>query len=68
MACWPWIVPHERQGMDFDDFPYVKRWYEQMKTRPGVQRGFDVLRDMRRAGAKMDDQAKGILFGQRAQS
>ena len=67
MACWPWIVPHERQGMDFDDFPHVKRWYEKMKTRPGVQRGFDVLRELRRAGAKMDDQAKGILFGQRAQ-
>ncbi len=50
--------------MDFDDFPHVKRWYDAMKTRPGVQCGFDVLRDMRRASAKMDDPAKGILFGQ----
>jgi GST-like protein len=64
MACWPWIVPHERQGQKIEEFPEVHRWYETMKTRPGVRRGFDVLRDVRRSG--MDDKAKSILFGQRA--
>jgi GSH-dependent disulfide-bond oxidoreductase len=24
------------------DFPNVKRWYETMMARPGVQRGFEV--------------------------
>ena len=64
MACWPWIVPHERQGQQLADFPNVNRWYETMKTRPGVQRGFDVLKEVR--GAKMDEKAKSILFGQTA--
>ena len=64
MACWPWIVPHERQGQSLDDFPFVNRWYEKMKTRPGVRRGFDVLKEVR--GAKMDDRAKSVLFGQTA--
>jgi GST-like protein len=64
MACWPWIVPHERQGQSLNDFPHVNRWYEKMKTRPGVQRGFDVLKEVR--GAKMDDRAKSVLFGQTA--
>ena len=64
MACWPWIVPHERQGQSLGDFPHVNRWYEKMKTRPGVQRGFDVLKEVR--GAKMDDRAKSVLFGQTA--
>ena len=64
MACWPWIVPHERQGQSLDDFPLVNRWYEKMKTRPGVRRGFDVLKEVR--GAKMDDRAKSVLFGQTA--
>jgi GST-like protein len=64
MACWPWIVPHERQGQNLGDFPHVNRWYEKMKTRPGVQRGFDVLKEVR--GAKMDDRAKSVLFGQTA--
>ena len=64
MACWPWIVPHERQGQSLNDFPHVKRWYEKMKMRPGVRRGFDVLKEVR--GAKMDDRAKSLLFGQTA--
>jgi len=64
MACWPWIVPHERQGQSLNDFPHVNRWYEKMKMRPGVRRGFDVLKEVR--GAKMDDRAKSLLFGQTA--
>ena len=62
MACWPWIVPHERQGVNFDDFPNVGRWYEKMKTRPALQRGFDLLEEIRSTG--MDAKAKEILFGQ----
>ncbi len=64
MACWPWIVPHENQGQDLEQFPQVKRWHEKMKTRPGLRRGFDVGRELRTAG--MDEEAKKILFGQRA--
>ncbi len=66
MACWPWIVPHERQGQEISDFPNVQRWYERMKTRPGVRRGFDLGLDIRREAGTMDDEAKKILFGQTA--
>jgi GST-like protein len=71
MACWPWIVPHERQGQNLADFPNVQRWYDKMKTRPGVQRGFDVGLEIRRAMSQasdsgMDEEAKKILFGQKA--
>ena len=62
MACWPWIVPHERQGVDFGDFPNVRRWYEKMKARPALRRGFDLLEEIRSTG--MDAKAKEILFGQ----
>jgi GST-like protein len=64
MACWPWTVPHERQGQNLDDFPNVKRWFDEMKARPGVRRGFEVLQDLRKAG--MDEKAKQVLFGQTA--
>jgi len=63
MAIWPWIVPHERQQQDLADFPEIARWYEKMKTRPGVQRGFDVGKELR--GQQMDEKAKEILFGQK---
>ena len=38
MACWPWAVPHERQGIALEEFPNVRRWYDAMKERPGVRR------------------------------
>jgi GST-like protein len=66
MACWPWIVPHERQGQRLDDFPNLQRWYETMKQRPGVQRGFVLGMELRSAG--MDERARQILFGQTAKT
>jgi GST-like protein len=63
MACWPWIVPHERQGVDLGDTPNIQRWYETMKTRPALRRGFDVYKEIRTSG--MDAKAKEILFGQK---
>lgn len=68
-ACWPWIVPHERQGQSLDDFPSLRTWYDRMKERPGVQRGFAVGQEIREQAAKrggMDEEAKKVLFGQRA--
>ena len=42
MATWPWISRYEWQGVDFDDYPNLKRWYLQIADRPAVQRGYDV--------------------------
>ena len=28
MAAYPWIVPHQRQQQNLDDFPNLKRWFE----------------------------------------
>jgi len=71
MACWGWIVPHDRQGVSLDDFKNVRRWYDAMKERPGVQRGFELGLEIRKAMSAdeqggMDDEAKKVLFGQKA--
>ncbi|MGC2394196.1 MAG: glutathione S-transferase N-terminal domain-containing protein, partial [Methylovirgula sp.] len=26
MACYPWIVPHAKQGQNLDDIPHLQRW------------------------------------------
>jgi GST-like protein len=65
MASWPWIVPHERQGQKLQDFPHLHRWYETMRARPQVQKGFGVMRDLVMATGP-DEKAKEILFGQKA--
>jgi GSH-dependent disulfide-bond oxidoreductase len=36
MACYPWIVPHERQQQNLEDFPHLKRWFESIRSRPAV--------------------------------
>jgi GSH-dependent disulfide-bond oxidoreductase len=65
MASWPWVLPYERQGQNLDEFPHLKRWLETLRARPAVQRGFAVGKELRQS-AGMDEQAKKILFGQRA--
>ena len=37
-----WAWRHERHKVDLSEFAHVKRWYEAMMARPGVQRGFAV--------------------------
>lgn len=63
MASWPWVVPYERMGQDLNEFPQLKRWFEAMKARPAVDKGFAVGRELRQ---EMSEEAKKILFGQRA--
>ena len=36
MAAYPWIVPHEAQGQNLDEFPHLKRWFEAIKSRPAT--------------------------------
>ena len=65
IACWPWIVPHERQGQKLEDTPHLHRWFERIRSRPAVLRGQELGRELREAGG-MDEKAKQILFGQTA--
>src|SRR5579884_2312514 len=37
-----WAWRHERHLVDFKDFPNVGRWYDNMMSRPGTRRGFEV--------------------------
>jgi GST-like protein len=63
IACWPWIVPYAMQGQDLGEFPNVQRWFDTMKARPAVKKGFELGMELRRT---MDEEAKKILFGQTA--
>jgi GSH-dependent disulfide-bond oxidoreductase len=37
-----WAWRHERHKVDLAEYAHVKRWYETLMARPGVQRGFAV--------------------------
>lgn len=67
MASFGWIVPHANQGQDLADFPNLRRWFEAMNARPGVQRGLDVGKAEReRLNLAQDKNAQSVLFNQRA--
>ncbi len=65
MACYGWIVPHERQGQSLDDLSHLKRWFEAVGARSAVQRAMAVGEDKRRrvTDLKADDKAYELLFG-----
>src|SRR5271165_2042321 len=67
MACYPWIVPHENQGQNLDDFPHLKRWFEMIKMRPATVRAYAHAESFG-ANTTMTDEAKKVLLGQTAKS
>lgn len=40
-AIWPWTSRFDYQRIDLNQYPNVKRWYLQLATREGFQRGYD---------------------------
>jgi GST-like protein len=65
MACYPWIVPHSRQGQNLDDFPHLKRWFGAIRERPATQRAYALAQEINPAPV-VDEAAKKVLFGQDA--
>ena len=65
MACYPWIVPHERQRQDLAEFPNLKRWFEAIRTRPAVVRAYEKGKAIA-TQPTVDDEARKFLFGQSA--
>jgi GST-like protein len=61
MAIMPWLRSYKNQGVEMEDYPQVKRWFDGIAARPAVQRGLAVLAERRRP--LMDDKAKAMLFG-----
>lgn len=67
IACIGWIVPHERQGQNLDDFPHLKRWFEAMNARPAVQKGLKLGKEEReKLNLATDKAAQSVLFGQKS--
>ena len=65
MACYPWIVPHERQRQNLRDFPHLAAWFERIQHRPATQRAYDLAKSIN-VQPTVDEQAKKLLFGQDA--
>lgn len=67
MACYPWVVPYEKQGQKLEDFAHLARWFARVQQRPATERAYARASEVNNAQG-MDEAAKRVLFGQDAAS
>jgi GST-like protein len=61
IAIFPWLRSWKNQGIDWNDHPHLKGWFDEIAARPAVMRGVEVLADRRKPVT--DDRAREMLFG-----
>jgi GST-like protein len=61
IAVFPWTRNWKNQGIDINEYPHFKRWFEMIGDRPAVKRGVEVLTALRKP--LHDDKAREQLFG-----
>jgi GSH-dependent disulfide-bond oxidoreductase len=61
IATFPWTRSWKNQGIELDEFPNVKRWFDEISARPAVIRGVEVLASARRD--LTGDKQREVLFG-----
>jgi len=70
MISYPWTIGWEGQGQDLEEFPYFKRWFEELGARPAVKRGMEAGSELSVDYGKLtEEQAKQVrklLYNQRA--
>jgi GST-like protein len=65
MACYPWIVPHERQRQNLEDFPHLARWFEAVRCRPATERAYARANEVNKDPV-VSEASRRVLFGQDA--
>jgi GST-like protein len=61
IAIFPWLRSWQNQGIDWADYPRLKKWFDEIGARPAVMRGVQVLADQRKP--LVDDRARENMFG-----
>jgi GST-like protein len=61
IAIFPWLRSWKNQGIDWNDYPHLRGWFDEIGARPAVQRGVAVLAQQRKP--LTDDRAREVLFG-----
>jgi GST-like protein len=70
MVSYPWAVNWQAQGQDIEEFPYFRRWLNELAARPAVQRGIAVGAELSTDPASLPqeerDRRAALLYNQRA--
>jgi GST-like protein len=66
MATWPWALPYKRQGVDLDEYPNVRRWFDAMKERPAVHKAVEDGRKVAESARQVsEEERQANLFGKK---
>ena len=68
MASFPWITAYKRYEVDLDSFSNVRRWFDNIKSRPAVRKGIEVGKENRSFGMGMTKEALKTMFGQNSKN
>ncbi len=68
MASFPWITAYKRYEVDLDSFKNVRRWFDEIKSRPAVRKGMDVGKENRNFGKGISKESLKTMFGQDSKS
>jgi len=70
MISYPWTTNWQGQGQDLAEFPYFKRWFEELGARPALQRGMAVGSDLSADPSTLTPEERArvqkLLYNQRA--
>jgi GST-like protein len=70
MISYPWTVNWKGQGQEIAEFPYFKRWFDELGLRPGVQRGMaagsELAADTSKLTPEQAESVRKLLYNQRA--
>ena len=70
MACWPWVRATALIDISLDAMPNIRRWFENIKARPAVEVGSNIINDFRKRIVNSDkvpltSEQWSVLFGER---
>jgi Glutathione S-transferase len=68
MASFPWITAYKRYEVDLDSFSNVRRWFDNIKSRPAVRKGIEVGKENRSFGKGITKEALKTMFGQNSKN
>ena len=68
MASFPWVTAYKRYEVDLNKFKNVRRWFDDIKSRPAVRKGMDVGKDKRNFGQKPTKESLKMMFQQDSDS
>jgi GST-like protein len=63
MSIMPWLRFPERQGVNIDDYPRLKKWRDKIAGRPAVKKALEVLAERRRPTPSFTKEQAEVLFG-----